>query len=291
MARPGGPTVRRRRLAAELREIRESRGDSGEVVAAALNWSHSKISRYELARSGLKLRDVEQLLNYYQVTGPRRAQLLALARDAAQKGWWEEFSDVASPEFLQFVGLEHEATVVASWHVEVVTGLLQTEAYARHVIGIYDQVEPIAPSMIERRVRLRMRRQQVLAREPPLELIVVLDESVLRRRVGDDSVMYDQLRWLAQSADRPNVTLRILPLNARHVLFGAPFVIFRFGPEDDAVLHDVVSNEGLSTTFYVEGERETYLYRRGFRILLDASLEPAASRSLILETAESLWQG
>lgn len=291
MAVSGSPTVRRRRLAAELREIRESRGDSGDVVAAALGWSSSKISRYELARGGLKPRDVERLLDYYQVTGPRRAQLLALAQDAAQKGWWEDFSDVVSADLLQFIGLEDEASLIASWHVEVVSGLLQTESYARHIIGIYDQVEPVSPGVIERRVRLRMRRQQVLDREPPLELIVVLDESVLRRRVGDDSVMYEQLQRLARDAERPGVTLRILPLNAHHVLFGAPYVIFRFGPESDAPLHDVVSNEGLQTTFYVEGERETYLYRRGFRNLLGASLEPAASRSLILETAESLWRG
>src|ERR1700735_3729658 len=202
MSVPGSPTVRRRRLAAELREIRESRGKSGDTVAAALRWSASKISRYELARTGLKPREVARLLDYYEVTGSRRALLLALAEDAAQKGWWQEFGDSLSEDYQQFIGLEHEATSMAIWHVDVVTGLLQTEAYARHIIASYSRVEPITPGMIGRLVRVRMKRQQVLDREE-LQLSVVLDESVLLRRVGDDSVMYEQLQRLAQDADRP----------------------------------------------------------------------------------------
>src|SRR5438132_5429053 len=100
----GSPTVRRRRLAAELREIRESKGKSGDAVAAALKWSPSKISRYERARTGLQPREVERLLDYYEITGARRTLLLALARDAAQKGWWEEFSDALSPDYQQVIG-------------------------------------------------------------------------------------------------------------------------------------------------------------------------------------------
>ena len=155
MIAPGSPTVRRRRLAAELRGIRESKGKSGDAVAAALKWSPSKISRYERARTGLRPREVERLLDYYEITGPRRALLLGLAEDAAQKGWWEEFSDSLSEDYQQFIGLEHEATSMAIWHVDVVTGLLQTEDYARHIIGSYSRVEPVAPGMIERLVRVR----------------------------------------------------------------------------------------------------------------------------------------
>ena len=161
MIAPGSPTVRRRRLAAELRGIRESKGKSGDTVAAALKWSPSKISRYERARTGLRPREVERLLDYYEITGPRRALLLGLAEDAAQKGWWEEFTDSLSEDYKQFIGLEHEATAMAIWHVDVVTGLLQTEEYARHIIGSYSRVEPVAPGMIGRLVRVRMRRQQV----------------------------------------------------------------------------------------------------------------------------------
>ncbi len=290
MTLPGSPTVRRRRLAAELREIRESKGKSGDAVAAALRWSPSKISRYERARTGLQPREVERLLDYYEITGPRRDLLLALAEDAAQKGWWEEYADSLSPDYLEFIGLEHEASSMAIWHGEVITGLLQTEAYARHIISSYSRVEPIAPGLVQRMVRVRMRRQQVLDR-PGLELSVVLDESVLRRRVGDDRVMHEQLQRLAREADRPNLTLRILPLDAQHTVFGESFVIFRFGPDDDAILHDVVSAEHLRSGLSLEGERETYLHRIAFQMLADASLDPASSRALVVETADRHWSG
>ena len=290
MIAPGSPTVRRRRLAAELRGIRESKGKSGDTVAAALKWSPSKISRYERARTGLRPREVERLLDYYEITGPRRALLLGLAEDAAQKGWWEEHADSLSEDYKQFIGLEHEATSMAIWHVDVVTGLLQTEEYARHIIGSYSRVEPVAPGMIGRLVRVRMRRQQVLNRDG-LELSVVLDESVLKRRIGDDAVMYDQLQRLVKEADRPNLTLQVLPLDAQHSVFGESFVIFSFGQDADAMLQDVVSTEHLRSGFTLEGERDTYLHRIAFQMLSEASLDPAASRALILKTAESYWSG
>ena len=290
MIAPASPTVRRRRLAAELREIRESKGKSGEAVAAALKWSPSKISRYERARTGLRPRDVERLLDYYQIGGPRRALLLELAEDAAQKGWWEEFAESLSEDYRQFIGLEHEAATIAIWHIYVVTGLLQTESYARHIISSYGRVEPMTPGMIGRLVRVRTRRQQVLDRDG-LQLSVVLDESVLRRRVGDESVMYEQLQHLAREADRPNLTLQILPLGAQHTVFGESFVIFGFGADSDAMLQDVVSAEHMRSGFSSEGERETYLHRIAYQMLAEASLDPVASRELILETAESHWSG
>jgi len=291
MTLPGSPTVRRRRLAAELREIRESKGKSGDAVAAALKWSPSKISRYERAKTGLQPREVERLLDYYQVTGSRRDLLLALAEDAAQKGWWEQFADALSEDYQQFIGLEHEASAISVWHVDVVTGLLQTEGYARHIISSYSKVEPVAPGMIERQVRVRMRRQQVLDRDPPLQLKVVLDESVLKRRVGDEVVMREQLQRLVEASERDNVEIRVLPLDAQHTVFGESFVIFRFGPDRDAMLQDVVSAEHLRNGFSLEGERETYLHRIAFEMLADASLDRDASRELIRKTAESDWSG
>ena len=290
MIAPGSPTVRRRRLAAELRGIRESKGKSGDAVAAALKWSPSKISRYERARTGLRPREVERLLDYYGITGSHRALLLGLAEDAAQKGWWEEFADTLSEDYQQFIGLEHEATSIAIWHVDVVAGLLQTEGYARHIIGSYSRVEPVAPGMIGRLVKVRMQRQQVLDREG-LQLSVVLDESVLTRRIGAESVMYEQLQRLAREADRPNLTLRILPLSAQHTVFGESFVIFGFGEDSDAMLQDVVSTEQLRSGFTLEGERETYLHRIAFQMLAEASLDPVASKALILQTAQSHWSG
>jgi transcriptional regulator with XRE-family HTH domain len=292
MIAPASPTVRRRRLAAELRGIRESKGKSGDAVAAALKWSPSKISRYERARTGLRPQEVERLLDYYGVTGPRRTLLLALAEDAAQKGWWEEseFAESLSDEYRQFIGLEHEASSISIWHVDVVTGLLQTEAYARHIISNYSRVEPVPPGMIGRLVRVRMQRQQVLDRAG-VQLSVILDESVLQRRIGDEAVMYEQLNHLVQESGRQNITLQILPLDAQHTVFGESFVIFGFGADNDAMLQDVVSTEHLRTGFTLEGERETYLHAIAFKMLSDAALDPAASRRLILETAESRWAG
>jgi transcriptional regulator with XRE-family HTH domain len=288
---PGSPTVRRRRLAAELREIRESKGKSGDSVATALKWSTSKISRYERAKTGLQPREVERLLDYYEITGPRRALLLALAEDAAQKGWWEEFADSLSDDYRAFIGLEHEASSIAICHVEVVPGLLQTAAYARQIISSYSRVEPITPGLVERLVKVRIRRQQVLDHES-VQLLVVLDESILLRRIGDDVVMLDQLQRLAREADRPNLTLHVLPLDARHPVFAESFVIFGFGSEDtDAMLQDVVWTEHLKNDFSLEGEKETYLHRLAFDMLIGAALDPADSKALILKTAETHWSG
>jgi transcriptional regulator with XRE-family HTH domain len=302
MTAPASPTVRRRRLAAELRGIREDKGKSGDAVAAALRWSASKISRYERARTGLRPPEVARLLDYYQITGPRRALLLGLAEDAARKGWWEEFTESLSDDYKQFIGFEHEAASMAIWHVDVVTGLLQTPNYARHIISSYSRVEPMPPGMIGRTVSVRLRRQQVLDRED-LRLWVVLDESVLKRRIGDEAVMYEQLQRLVRDGDRPNVTLQILPLDGQHTVFGESFVIFGFTDDsgfpddgdftddDDPMQQDVVITEQLKSSVIMEGERETYLHRIAFQTLADASLSPADSRALILDTAESYWSG
>jgi transcriptional regulator with XRE-family HTH domain len=282
--------VRRRRLAAELRAIRESKGKSGDAVAAALKWSASKISRYERARTSLRPKEVERLLDYYQISGRRREILLGLAEDAAQKGWWEEFSDSISEDYQQFIGLEYEASSMSIWHVDVVTGLLQTEAYARHIISSLSRIEPIPPGMIGRIVAVRMRRQQVLEREG-LQLSVVLDESVLKRRIGDESVMYEQLHRLAREAEKPNVNVQVLPLDSQHSVFGESFVIFGFAVDGNAITQEVVSTETMKGGFILEAERETYLHRIAFQVLADAALDPAASRDLILQTAESYWSG
>ena len=283
---PGSPTVRRRRLAAELRAIREDMGRSGDAVANALKWSPSKISRYERAKTGLPPKEVERLLDYYKISGDRRRMLLDLAKEATQKGWWEEFSSTLSEDYTQFIGLEHEATSMAIWHVDVVPGLLQTEGYARQIISSYSRVEPVAPGMIGRLVRVRMRRQQVLQRDA-LSIQITLDESVLMRRIGTPAIMRDQLLYLAEIADRPNIELLILPLDADHTIVGESFVIFGFGTEDtEAVLQDVVATEQMRSGFILEGERETYLHRIAFQMLSNAALDRASSKARILKAAD-----
>jgi transcriptional regulator with XRE-family HTH domain len=290
MTATASPTLRRRRLAAELRGIREGKGESGDAVAAALNWSPSKISRYERARTGLRPREVERLLDYYRITGPRRTTLLGLAEDATRKGWWEDFADSLSDDYRQFIGLEHEAASIAIWHVNVVPGLLQTEAYARHIISSYNRVEPVTPGMIRRLVTVRMHRQEILNRDE-LQLTAIIDESILRRRIGNEAVMHEQLHSLARAAQRPNLTLRVLPLSAQHAVFSESFVIFGFGSDGDAMPRDVLTAEHLRTSSTSEEERETYLHRIAFQVLADSALDPRASTALILQAAESYWSG
>jgi transcriptional regulator with XRE-family HTH domain len=285
MVTSGSPTVRRRRLAAELRRLRDRSKQLGDDVARAVGWSPAKLSRYELGRTGLKPSEVERLLDFYEVVGQERDQLLALAHDATQRAWWEEYADVLPDEYLTLIGLEAEATSIAQWQVEAVPGLLQTERYARHLLLGYQRVRPVPPGVIERRVKVRMIRQAVLARDPPLELSVVVDESVLMRRVGDKTVMHDQLLQLAQVMELPNVTLRMLPLDADRSLAADSFQIFGFNQGPEAMLNDVVSTENLKSELQVEGEVDTYEHRLVFESLAAESLTPAQSRKLILRIA------
>ena len=182
----GSPIVSRRRLAAELRRLRELSGRTGDQVADELGWSPSKVSRYELARTGLKPADVRKLLDLYQVGSGHRDELLALATDATRKGWWEAYSDILPEEFAALIGLEAQASSSWQWNVELVPGLLQTEDYAREVNSGYQGVAAVPPVQMERRLQARLARQQVLNRDPPFELSVVLDESRLKRRIGDE---------------------------------------------------------------------------------------------------------
>lgn len=289
MTTSGSPTVRRRRLAAELRRLRGNR--TGSEVAKALGWSTAKISRYELGQSGFPIDEVEKLLDHYGVAERRRAQLLTLAVDANQRGWWEDYADALAPEYMEFIGLEAEAVSAAHWQVQVVPGLLQTEEYARHVISGHGSAIPTPPGILEKRVQVRIIRQQALTvREPPLELSVVLDEGVLQRSFGGPTVMYQQLRHLAEIAELPNVELHVLPLQSGVSLIADSFVIFGFSPmHETSKLGDVVSTESLKSELYVEGETETYSYRLFFQAVLKASLSPQASQHVILNTAERLW--
>ena len=130
-----------------------------------------------------------------------------------------------------------------------------------------------------------MRRKEVLRKTSALDLLIVLDESVLMRQFGDKSVMYEQLQSLAADADRPNITLRVLPLRPPHPVSAESFVIFSFGPKDDAILHDVVATEGLKASFYIENQQETYLHLLVFNTLLEAALDAEASRDEIFRTS------
>jgi transcriptional regulator with XRE-family HTH domain len=285
MPTSASPAVRRRRLAAELRRLREVSDKTAEEVGRVLGWSKAKVSRYELARGGLKPSDVERLLDVYGVRGEHRERLLALAEEATQKGWWEAYSDVLTEEHLAFIGLEAEATSVLQWQITVVPGLLQTERYAWHIFSGFQGVRSAPSSVIERRVKTRMTRQQVLTRDQPLELTAVLDESVLRRQRGDRSVMYEQLQHLAQVSEWPNVTVKVLPLDGPKGLAQDSFQILQFGKAHETQLHDVVSAESVHAYLYVEGETDTHEFKLAFERLAQDALGPEESREFILRIA------
>lgn len=289
MSSPESPAVRRRRLAAELRRLRQESGLTAQAVGVRLSWSKAKVSRYEQARSGFKTEDVERLLEVYGVSGGYRDRLLALAREAAQKGWWEAFSDVLPEEQLAFISLEAEAASVQQWQITVVPGLLQTERFARHVFSGYQGVRRVPPSVIDRRVQTRLIRQQLLTRDQPLELHAIIDESVLRRQRADRLVMYEQLRHLAEVSELSNVTLQVLPLDGPKELALDSFQILRFGKAHETQLHDVVSAEVVHSYLFVEGEIDTFEFTLAFERLARDALEPEESRELILRTAQDLW--
>jgi hypothetical protein len=293
VAASASPAVRRRRLAAELRRLRGNR--TGGAVAKALGWSAAKISRYELGQSSFPLDEVEKLLDFYEVHEPRRGQLLALAAQANQRGWWEDYADALAPEYMEFLGLEAEATAASEWHLGVISGLLQTEEYARQIHLSFQRAVPTPPGLIEQRIQVRMTRQGVLtSREPPLDFAVVLDEAVILRKMGDSDLMYRQLLHLVEVAELPNVDLRILPLASGSNPINDSFIVFSFGAPQPAdgtsMLHDVVWVESVTSQFYVGDETGTYNFSLVFKGLQEAALPPADSKRFILETAERVWR-
>ena len=291
MTPSGSPTVRRRRLAAELRRLRGNR--TGNEVSSAIGWSTTKISRAESGRESLPPAEIGKLIDYYRVADPLRGRLLGLAEDAVRRGWWDEYADALDPQYLEFIGLEAEATSCLQWQSDYVPGLLQTQAYARRLSTVYRTLAPtIPPSVHERFLHVRMLRQERLTREPVLQLSVVVDEAVLLRGIGDRGIMRDQLARLADAAEMPNVDLRVLPLHENNGLSLSTFVIMSFGSRDTpeaAALGDVVSTETLTTELYVEGETDTYLYRLFFQALNDAALPPAESRQFVVSTMQRNW--
>ena len=288
MAVSGAPTVRQRRLAAELRRLR---GDqTGDEVAVALMWSPSKVSRYELARTVPNVAEVGKLLDHYGVTGPHREQVLTLAREATQKGWWEAYSDALPEELTALIALEDEASSCWMWQVNLIPGLLQTEEYARQIIsGGYQVGIPLLPSQIDQRVEVRLRRQNILTRNNPMEFSVVLDESVLLRRNTDTQAMRAQLAHVLQVSELPNVTVRVCPLQTLHPVVTSSFLLLKFGRTHDTELNDVVSTEQLQSNLHFEGEADTHQYRRAFQALSSVALDPEQSRELILRTSQQVW--
>ena len=278
------PTVRQRRLAQALRELRHEAGLTQDAVAARMGWHSSKLFRLENARSPrVDWLDVRELMDMYGVRSPHREALIQLARDARMMGWWTPYRDVFTGSY---VALEDEASAMRLYCPELVPGLLQTEAYARAVIRAvrpgYDD------ESVERRVTARLTRQQVLLdRAAPPELVLVLNEAVLRRLVvGDEHVMAAQLEALHTAAQERRVSLQVLPFRAgAHASLEGGFVLIHFPGETDP---DVVYVEGIMGDLYLESVEEVKRYQSAFERIQAVALSPQETVTFIEKMVRQL---
>lgn len=278
------PTVRHKRLTVELRRLRERAGLTCEDVGQRLECSGTRISRMETGRIGARPGDVRELLEIYGVTGSEADILVQLARDARRRGWWRAYGRVLPPWAEAYIGLESDAARLCDFEPMVVPGLLQTEDYARAVLGA--ALHAGSREDIDRQVALRMRRQAILDDASPPEMWVVLGESVLRVHVGGPAVMRAQLRRLAGLAARPNLTLQVLPFSTpAHAQPISPFTMLEFAdPADPAVVY----LEHLTGGLFLENEDEVRCYRVVFDHLRAEALGAAESAGLIARIAAGL---
>lgn len=280
------PSVRERRLARELRDLRTTGGLHGKDVAARLGWSASKISRIETGRIGIGADDLDRLLELYRVPGGRAEHLRRLVPHTRPRGWWDAYADTLSAGYANLIRLEAGSRALRCWSAVVPHALLQTADYARQVI--LSTWEPPSAADVTRRVQVCVRRQEVLDGRDgaPLELSAVIDESVLHRTpasgdgVDARAVMRGQLERLLTVAERPNVTIRVLPFTA-----GLPPVTSgSFAVLDPPVAAgpDVVYLENKTRIFFLDGDAEVQRYARAYEHIAGMALPPADSREVLL---------
>ena len=273
-----GPTALRIALGAQLRRLREASNLTTAEAAEAIRATHSKISRLERGRTAARQRDVADLLTLYGVTDEaERGGLLILARQAGAQGWWQQYSDIL-PKWLElYIGLERAASIIRTYEVQFVHGLMQTEDYARAVILISNAHAPAAE--IDRRVSIRMERQRLLTQPGAPDLWAVLDEAALRRAPDGPKVMRAQLEHLLQIADLPNVTIQVVPFHVGpHAAAGGPFTILRF-PEPD--LPDLVYLEQLNSALYLDQPDDVLDYLTVMNQLCVQAETGAASKDML----------
>lgn len=279
----GGPTILRIILGTQLRRLREGLSISREAAGDAIRGSHAKISRLELGRVACKERDVADLLTFYGVHDHQeRDEYLRLAREAGTPGWWQKYSDVMSPWFDRLIGLEEAASMIRTYEVQFVPGLLQCEEYAREVIKLghprMDERE------LERRVALRMDRQALLSASRAPRLWAVVDEAALQRPLGGHQVMQRQLEHLLWAAAQPNITLQIAPFEIGGLAAaGGPVTILRFVEPD---LPDVVYLEQLTSSLYLEKREEVENYMMVMDRLCATSRPPSQTTDFLKELLE-----
>lgn len=276
MVRTYSPTVRRRRLAAELRRLREIAQLTIDDVAEKLKCSASKISRIETGHNGVSPKDARELLRLYGLPEDQVEALVQLAREARHKGWWHAYQEAFTGAF---VGLEAEASSLRAYQALLVPGLLQTEDYMRAVIRA---ARPGATAaQVETRVQARLARQRLLTEADPPQYWAVIDEAVLCRSVGGPRVMREQLRWLIERAALPNMTIQVLPFSAgAHAGMEGPFLILGFPEQSDP---DVVYVDNTTAGIYLEDPAEILRYTLMFDHLRAAALSPDTSLNSLFQ--------
>ncbi len=284
MTTGAGPTVRRRQLMAELKRLREGARLTQDEVASRLDWHPTKVMRIETGRTAPHPNDVRAMLELYGVTDADvTAGMTKLARDARQRGWWYSYRDVLLHRYEFYIGLESEAVSIQAFELAMIPGLLQTEDYARALIrGLMacDGAE------IERRVEVRMTRQELLARPDRPQLWAILDEAAVRRVVGGRAIMRAQLLHLVHSSEHGQTTLQVLPYSAGpHPGQGGPFTVLRFA---ELAEPRVVCMETVGGNLYVDKPEEVSLYATAFDQLRAVALSPAQTRAMLHSLAGEL---
>ncbi|MET7602086.1 helix-turn-helix transcriptional regulator [Streptomyces avermitilis] len=276
----GAPTVLRMILGRQLEELRTRAGRTYEESAAAIGVSHSTIRRMESAKvARLRLTDVEKLLQIYGVTDQQEIDtFLKSVREANKRGWWHTYRDVLPDWFAAYLSLEQAALQIRAYEAQFVHGLLQTEEYARALLSAGN---PHAPAeATERRVALRMRRQELLSRPAPPRLWVVMDETVLRWPVGGPAVMRAQIDHLIALNALPHVTLQIMPFRSgpHPAMRAGAFHVFRFKARE---LPDIVYLSGLVGAVYLDKSDDVVVYREALD-RLGAQSAPARKTEALL---------
>ncbi|TDX03714.1 helix-turn-helix transcriptional regulator [Kribbella sp. VKM Ac-2566] len=280
MPRPAGPpTVRLRRLAAELRTLRSEAGLTRELVQERTGVNQGTLWRIEKGQAKPHTGTLETLFDLYGVPEARRTELIELTRGAKHPGWLRQFTDVIPQGYAAYISFESEAKIAHNYESLYIPGLLQTEEYAR--AAVRDGL-PMAAEEIERNVETRMERQVVLGRKreerEPLEFWAVVDEAALRREVGGPAVMRAQLGRLLEVSERPNITLQVLPFDrGAHPGMTGAFVRLNFGP----VAPDVVYVESLAGDIFLETEAEIDRYSMVFDHLRAGALSPRDTSAFI----------
>ncbi|WP_329573224.1 helix-turn-helix domain-containing protein [Streptomyces sp. NBC_01361] len=276
----GSPTARRRRLAIELKRLREENGLTCSQVGKELDWSSSKVNRMETGQGRVQPSDVEALCRFYGTPPELRDLLKSLAKESKTKGWWHAHGDAVPAWFSVYVGLEQAASSLRSYQGEFIPGLLQTPDYASEQSRAW--VDHTADE-IQRMVDVRMRRQDLLAGDSAPDLWAVVHQSALMHVVGSRQVMRQQLERMLEMAKLRNVTIQVLPFDAGAYPTTGSFTVLGFPEQEDP---DMVYREGLTDSVYLEGSKDVDLYTRAFDHLRALALSPQRSTLLIKRVLE-----